>query len=83
MSANMLALNEFVSGALVVALFGIAVLTVVRVVAHVRRHWASKRFMAKYRAAHPLVSRIPAQAPVPLGRLVVRSRNPANVGEPR
>jgi hypothetical protein len=83
MSENMLALKEFVSGALVVMLVGIAVLTGVRIVAHVRRRWVSKRFMAKYRAAHPLVSRTPAQAPVPLERLVVQSRIPANVGDPR
>jgi hypothetical protein len=86
MSENMLALNEFVTGALVTALVGVAVLTVVRVFARIRAsrpHRAGKRFMARYRAAHPVIRKASVKAPVPLGRLVVRSRTPSNVGEPR
>jgi hypothetical protein len=83
---NVLALNEFLNGALVAALVGLGVLTVVRVVVHIRglhRRGTSKRFMAKYRATHPRASKAPVEVPMSLGRLVIRSRTSANVGEPR
>jgi hypothetical protein len=56
---------------------------VVRLVGRLRRHHpiANMRFMARYRAEHPMVRRTIADAPVDLGALpVVRHRTPAGAG---
>lgn len=75
--------EDGIAGLLPASLAFAVIVFAVRLVGRLRRHHpiANMRFMARYRAEHPMVRRTFVDAPVDPGALpVVRRRTPAGAG---